>query len=79
MQRDTLFISICVKSKWNRSLDAGAVLIYLFFEWLDISESGCAAGLHIAFAAAASSEMLVVFVSLEVSWGCFWEIQGGNW
>lgn len=32
MQRDTLFISICVKSKWNRSLDAGAVLIYLFFE-----------------------------------------------
>lgn len=62
----------------NSSLDACAAFIY-FFEWLDFLESGYAAGLHIAFAAAASSEMLVVFVSLEVSWGCFWEIQGGNW
>lgn len=75
--RGALFISIRVKMEQEfRRLCCS---FFLFLNDSIFLESGYAAGLHIAFAAAASSEMLVVFVSLEVSWGCFWEIQGGNW
>lgn len=63
--RGALFISIRVKME--REFRRLCCSFFLFLNDSIFLESGYAAGLHIAFAAAASSEMLVVFVSLEVS------------
>lgn len=61
------------------SLFPSSLLCFLLQKGLRLCGLASQLGFTFPFAAEASSEMLVVFVSLEVSWGCFWEIQGGNW